>query len=371
MTEETCDVDMIELTRPLWRLYGGMPASVTLIGKRDAHLDRRRIYAVDWGGRRIVVKANANAFTTPQRAADWRRVADAYNNLGIYCPRFIDNIRGELTATVCFENTEMLVVAEEYARYKTAESYDENGEQSHVKENYGADGNALWLPDMLAALGRVAAARLDCASHPTAYCLYERFSPDDPCDETEECARGFFELAQTLPAPLSERALKLRDIYDKNRAELAAVYGSLPASCFQGDLNASNVLLDGGGSFAGLIDFNLSGREVSLNYTLRAAINNVGDTALERDGRNLFYYDDAPDSVRYASLRKNLSYIAAEYDYSPLERRFMPLVYRVIYPLYWDSYHELRHVKDEGADKIGRFFDWIEREMTSGGCDLL
>ena len=50
------------------------------------------------------------------------------------------------------------------------------------------------------------------------------------------------------------------------------MYSALPFSCFQGDLNESNILLDENGRFAGLLDFNLCGREPVLNYAVREAL---------------------------------------------------------------------------------------------------
>jgi hypothetical protein len=40
MTQETYNAEIIGQTRPLRQLYGGAPASATLVGKREAHFCR-------------------------------------------------------------------------------------------------------------------------------------------------------------------------------------------------------------------------------------------------------------------------------------------------------------------------------------------
>ena len=49
------------------------------------------------------------------------------------------------------------------------------------------------------------------------------------------------------------------------RSKLKAIYKNLPRCVFQGDENFSNVLIDEGQHFVGLIDFNLAGTEVIVN----------------------------------------------------------------------------------------------------------
>ena len=54
-----------------------------------------------------------------------------------------------------------------------------------------------------------------------------------------------------------------------NRSSLERLYSQLPVSVFQADLNPGNILLDADMRFAGVLDFNLSGRDTALNVLFR------------------------------------------------------------------------------------------------------
>lgn len=94
----------------------------------------------------------------------------------------------------------------------------------------------------------------------------------DTTDEATECAVAFVNyIRDNIPAFLSQ-AEALLEMFYKRQEELKTVYPSLPTSCFQADLNDSNILLDEDSNFVGLIDFNLCGKEPILNYAVREAL---------------------------------------------------------------------------------------------------
>jgi hypothetical protein len=92
------------------RLYGAGGEYEISDSSRGA-ADRR--FAILAGAKDFVIKAAGNSFTTPERAAGWAALAERYNALGIYAPRFLRNIHGEFGAHV----GGFCVYAEEFARY--------------------------------------------------------------------------------------------------------------------------------------------------------------------------------------------------------------------------------------------------------------
>ena len=95
---------------------------------------------------------------------------------------------------------------------------------------------------------------------------------------------------------------------------------------FQADLNPTNILIDECGKFVGVIDFNLCGRDVFLNYLFREIH---------------WQFDEE-------YLLETLKKVGTIYDFSPLEKQAALLIYRCIKPLWFD---EIENLKRAGADE--------------------
>lgn len=254
--------------------------------------DYRKVYIVDDGSRKLAIKHLSNTFSDRRRIEGWFHLMDEYQKIGLYCPRVVTNLGGELLHCDTMDGREYYTYAEEFAIYETAEHI---GRQAYRDEH----GRDPFTPDVMRTLGRIASAKLDILDWPSAYCLLEPFCSPDTTDEATECAVAFVDhIRQNLPAHLP-RAEALLKLFYQRQSELRAVYASLPASCFQADLNDSNILLDEDMQFAGLIDFNLCGREPVLNYAVREALWAVTDPRLigENNSR-LYFYDDELDELR-------------------------------------------------------------------------
>ena len=105
----------------------------------------------------------------------------------------------------------------------------------------------------------------------TFACLLESFADEEFTDEETECALLFVDyIKKNLPQYLP-RAEKLLDLFYRNQEECRKVYDPLPTSCFQADLNSSNILLDDSLKFVGLFDFNL----VSTLFKGSTALQNI------------------------------------------------------------------------------------------------
>lgn len=342
---------------PIDLYYQIEPTNINILDRCRGEDDFRKVYLTDDGSRKLAIKHTSNSFTNEKYINGWFRLAKAYNELGIYCPSPINNKNGELIHHYQENNRSYYVYAEELAKYPTAESI---GEEKFT----AADGQPIFLKNMMRSLGRVANAKLDVISFHSAYCLLEPYAPPDITDETTECALRFVNyLRKEIPIFHSE-ADELWNLFVHAQNELKKNYSSLPTSCFQADLNLSNILLNDENDFAGLIDFNLCGREPSLNYLVREALWWAdGKELYDSDTNPLYCYDHALDTRKMSYFLKNLTYIQEEYEYSLEERHIFPILFRYINSFWWGDLKELKRIKDD-PDKVSALLGYIKQQMT-------
>lgn len=319
--------------------------------------DYRKVYIVDDGHQKLVIKYLSNTFSDKHRIEGWFRLMDEYRKIGIYCPRIIPNLNGELLHCDTMDGRSYYIYAEEYAIYETA---DHIGKEKY-KDTQGHDD---FIPDVMRSIGKVASAKLDILDWASAYCLFEPFCTPDTTDEGTECTIAFVNyIRENLPAYL-QRAESLLKLYYKCQDELREVYHLLPTSCFQADLNDSNILLDGDNKFVGLIDFNLCGKEPILNYAVREALWGISDNRLFGEkGSRLYFYDKELDNLRINLFLENIGYIQETYKFSSVERKVFPVLFRYINSFWWFHLDEIKLIKDDEY-KIGQLLDWLEWQMT-------
>lgn len=319
--------------------------------------DYRKVYIVDDGHRKLVIKYLSNTFSDKHRIEGWFALMNEYRKIGLYCPVVVPNRDGELLHCDTKDGREYYTYAEEYSIYETAEHI---GEEKYKD----AQGHDCFTPDVMRSLGKIASAKLDILDWASAYCLLEPFCAPDTTDEATECAVAFVNyVRENIPVYLS-RAEALLDMFYKRQEELREVYYSLPTSCFQADLNDSNILLDSANHFVGLIDFNLCGKEPILNYAVREALWGISDNRLfgERDSR-LYFYDEELDNLRISLFLENISYIQETYNFSSAEKDAFPILFRYMNSFWWFHLDEIQLIKED-EKKINQLFDWLERQMT-------
>ena len=188
-------------------LYGEDVEQLAVQDTSRGEADQRRMITARCpDGRMLAVKAAKNSFTTPQRVQAWAALMEQYNRLGIYCPRMVPNRQGELCAWV----DGFLVFAEEYAPFTPADRWKPpSGKRGETSAHYE---EALYR-----SIGEVATHSTSLVPWHTAYCLYDRFAPEDTTDENYECALALRDLyAQKYPA-LARRAQGLFDEYVRRR----------------------------------------------------------------------------------------------------------------------------------------------------------
>jgi len=349
---------------PINRYFSVEPKEIKTLDLCRGNDDFRKVYIVSDVEKKIVIKHSCNTFTDENRIGGWMKLMEIYREIGIYCPRVVPALDGRSVCSEIIDGRVHYAFAEEFAAYETAE---------HIgsEKLKGEDGNAVYMPDMLRALGKVAALKLEVLDWPSSYCILEPFCEPDTVDEATECAEKFVaKVKEILPAH-TERAEELLKLFYKVQGELKEMYHSLPCSCFQGDLNESNVLVDEENKFVGLIDFNLCGREPVLNYALREALWNVDDACLlgEND-QCLYLFDEKLDDLRIKAFLRNLGYVQEYYVFSEYERIVFPYLFRYINSFWWYHIGTLEEVKED-AEKIDQLFDWLEKQMTRDDIRLL
>ena len=319
--------------------------------------DYRKVHIVDDGHRKLVIKYLSNTFSDRRRIEGWFALMNEYRKIGMYCPTVVPNLNGELLHCDTKDGRDYYTYAEEYSIYETAEHI---GKDKYKDEQ----GHDCFTPDVMRSLGKIASAKLDMLDWASAYCLLEPFCAPDTTDEATECAVAFVNYVRdNIPAYLP-RAEALLNMFYKRQEDLREVYYSLPTSCFQADLNDSNILLDSDNNFVGLIDFNLCGKEPILNYAVREALWGISDNRLfgEKDSR-LYFFDEELDDLRISLFLENIGYIQETYRFSSSEKDAFPILFRYINSFWWFHIDEIKLIKEDD-NKINQLFDWLERQMT-------
>ncbi len=336
----------------LLALYGGIPpVRYEIIDSSHGEEDFRETILAEWNDRKLAIKAACNDFTTPRRVEGWAATVQAFRSLRYYCPAFVPDRRGHLAQTLPYRGHACVVYAEEFAAYRTAEQLG--------AATLGC-AEAV-LPEMIRLLGAVGSAHLTTADFPSGLRILEKFCPSDPCDEVMETSQEFRDTLLARFPPLRARFDAIWARYLENAAELEAIYPSLPVSVFQADIGASNVLLDEAGRFAGVLDFNLCGRDSVLNNLFRTAFT-AFSTVPCREKQNIFL-DAALDRRALDDFCRIVRLSAASYAYSDAEKAAAPLLYRYLRPFWW---HPAAVIARSSTDLAlaAHILDWAEREQT-------
>ena len=109
--------------------------------------DYRKVYIVDDGYRKLVIKYLSNTFSDRHRINGWFKLMNEYRKIGLYCPAVVPNCYGELLHCDRIDGRDFYTYAEEYSVYETAE---------HIgKEKFKDDqGHDCFTPDVMRSLDR-------------------------------------------------------------------------------------------------------------------------------------------------------------------------------------------------------------------------
>lgn len=313
------------------RFFDGQPASAACIDSSRGDADFRNTWILTSAdGVKHVLKIVSNDFTFSDKIRMWQRTVEEYRRLGYYCPQIFTDRNGEFP-TVSYKDRACVVYAEEFSKYPSLE------DQTACMEKGLDDVFNRYLDDLWSMTAKIAAKRFDYTEYPSGYCLFETFCPSDKTDEVLENALEWKKLADALPERFSEQAQRIWRRWCENREQLKPVYSELPTSVFQADLNSTNILIDEDGTFRGVFDFNLCGRDVFLNYLMR-----------ETDSDTVF---------------RALKIAARYYTFSEAEKEAALPLYRCLTTLWWSN---VKALKDAGNDEnaIAQCLDRTERRLV-------
>ena len=339
-------------------LFTEEPASdYKIIGTSHGEDDFREAVIARWEngvlppelGDRMVIKLASNGFTDPAHLEMWERLAEEYRRRGYYCPRFLRTKAGEFPY-VEYQGRKCIVYGEEFARFRTADSF--------AAAEISPDGRFTYLDDLLRMNAEIAAAHLDFTDLPSAWVLFGTFDPADAEDEVMENARDWLSCAEKLPESFRPQVSRIWDRWMKNRAFLEKEYHRLPTSVFQADLNSTNILLDEDGSFAGIMDFNIAGREAFLNYLFRDIPFVFGKRGEKQAPEETGSWTD--ELLR--RLIYGITVVKERYRFSEAEKELALPLFRCLSPLWFTGVEQLKAAK--GDEEIRAVLDDTERAQT-------
>ncbi len=322
--------------------------------------DFREVYIAECDGQKIVIKHTSNDFTDENRMNAMVRLPEVYNECGIYCPKMIQNREGELYSSYTVDDRNYFIYAEEVAAYEIAECIEE-------EKCNDANGIPIYYDKMFRSLGKIATACLDETDCPSVYAILTPFCPSDTEDEQTECAELFFNYIYENIPEFKVEADEIKAIFYDVKRKIAEAYSTLPTSCFQADLSISNILLDENYDFAGLIDFNLCGKDRNINYPIREALWKA-DIYENHDYLTLDAYEEN-DKKRKTLFMRNLRSIGEAYCFTNEERAVFPYIYNYADSIWWEDVTKITRIHDD-RQKVRAYLGWIKKTLTRKDVQL-
>ncbi|MCL2402309.1 MAG: hypothetical protein FWC90_06665 [Oscillospiraceae bacterium] len=322
------------------RLHGiEKPGTYEISDNSHGENDKRfTIFASRPKGEKIVIKVARNSFTTPERVAGWAELAEHYNNLGIYAPRFLRNADGEYGTYL----GDYCVYAEEFAKYSPDET---------ISLEASAEAR-------LTSLGRVAANPAQNVPWPSPYAMFDKFRAEDEVPEIYENGLNIMrEISEKFPEYEPRTAAIIKE-YEHRRAEFEPIYRALPIAVFQADMNNTNLLYNGG-EFVGLMDFNLSGTDAVLSYAFYESCYFIKSDldGITQGGPQIISVEER--------IRRNFMYVAREYSFNNAERAAFNTFYNLAFPFWGHNFVTYKvWIREHGDRYVSLILDFIEFHMT-------
>lgn len=197
--------------------------------------------------RKYVLRIWSTSFSE-KRIAAIARLCERYNSIGVIAPHYHKTKNGKYTCN--------------YGRY-TCNLSDYIDLPTEYELGNSVDHESV-KKDVLAMIGKFASmfSGVDLMPEMSMWSIIDLAPLDIGIDEKQE---NLDMLVSALKEAGEDRfAKEISDFNDSTRKRIESVMRSLPRCVIQGDLNSTNILIKNG-SFAGLIDFNMSGTEVNIN----------------------------------------------------------------------------------------------------------
>lgn len=324
--------------------------------------DSRWVLYVDYPGEKYVIKIASNGFTTAERVNGWADIIAETEKLGYYSPHLLKSLKGNYAEQTVFQDKCCIVWEEEFARYHLCESLAEN-------VYLGKDGKYVYHDEVIRFLGETAQKHYANFPYPSGFVRFEPFSSDDSTDEVTECVETFDSLVKDRAPEFLTRWEKLRALFEENKAQLAGLYGELPSSVFQADLNEYNLLLDENGHFKGVIDYNLAGEDKVLNIFFATILYGYSYQRTTDDTDVLPGLNAAEQESVIAIMLDTLRYLRQYYAFSEIEVKAAPLLFKYVSCIFYEQINALKKYADD-EEKLNLLFDFMERELQRDDIDF-
>lgn len=198
--------------------------------------------------KKYVLRIN-NAVMTEERLVSIDRLVEKYCRIGVLAPRLFKNKEGDYLSAhgdhVCYVS--------EYLDYPLWREKENETDVETIRK------------EVLRSIGRLSKkySNEDLSDVMSMWSIIDLAPLDVDVDEKQENLDLLVENLKELGE--IELAHEVEAFNDSARERIRALYKDLPRCVIQGDLNASNILIEDG-HFVGLIDFNMAGTEVNVNH---------------------------------------------------------------------------------------------------------
>lgn len=216
--------------------------------------DRRFNYVID---NEYVLKINNHNSICEEFLINISKLQERYKSIGVYCPKLFKGIEGKYSYTFFKDNCRYVCYIEEFAKYKILQEEEIDYE---FKEK------------MLEHLGKIASkyTNVDLVDTKSMWTIIDLGPFDKESDEKQDNIEILVNcLNKNGYELLAEKILQFNN---EARTRILEYFALLPRCVYQGDLNASNILIDKNNEFKGIIDFNMFGTEVNINCFLNEAM---------------------------------------------------------------------------------------------------
>ncbi len=197
--------------------------------------------------KKYVLRIN-NDIITEERLASIDRLVERYREIGVLAPRLYKTMSGSYS----IKHGDHICYVSEYLDYSSWRDLESE-----------ADDDVIYS-EVMKSIGRLANKYTDVDLSPvnSMWSLIDLSPIDVDIDEKQDNLNTLIEGLKDIGE--DKLAKEIESFNEETRARIGKVYKNLPRCVIQGDLNASNIMVDKG-HFVGLIDFNMAGTEVNVN----------------------------------------------------------------------------------------------------------
>lgn len=248
-----------------------------------------------------VLKMNSTEMISESFLQGINTLIEKYNSIGVWCPTIFKNKEGNLLTIIELNSQRFHCYLEEKAPFSFCEEKDMYAFKKKMLPHVGKLAHLYSNQDLV-----------------SSYSMFSILDLGSMCLEIDEKQENLNDLIKAL----SNKGFKqLADVLqEKNtvvRSLLQKKYQNLPRCVYQGDLNPSNILVDQYKNFVGIIDFNMYGTDVNINYFINESMYYMQKEDFDFSTEDII---EKSESI----MKELLECILQEYTLNDLEKEMLP-----------------------------------------------